>query len=85
MTMFDRIGDMLRAAGVALAGAPDGRVTEICSSDALTTGDEAGAIISRVAGSPGRRVAGSPDAQPASARHERARMAALAGPSVLPA
>ena len=60
MTMFDRIGDILRAAKVALAEAPDGGVTEIRSPDGLTTGDDADGIISRVAGSPGRRVAGSP-------------------------
>ena len=60
MTMLDRIGDILRAAKVALAGAPDGGASDIRSPDGLTTGDDAGAIISRVAGSPGRRVAGSP-------------------------
>ena len=60
MTMLDRIGDILRAAKVALAGAPDGGASDIRSRDGLTTGDDAGGIISRVAGSPGRRVAGSP-------------------------
>ena len=63
MTMLDRIGDILRAAKVALAGAPDGGASDIRSPDGLTTGDDAGAIMSpgrRVAGSPGRRVAGSP-------------------------
>ena len=97
MTMLNRIGDILRAAKVALAGAPDGGASEIRSPDGLTTGDDAGAIISRVAGSPGRRVAGSPGrrvagspgrrvAPPASAlRHERVGMAAAPLPSVLPA
>ena len=60
MTMLDRIGDILRAAKVALAGAPDGGASDIRSPDGLTTGDDAVVTISRVAGSPGRRVAGSP-------------------------
>ncbi len=58
MTMLDRIGDILRAAKVALAEAPKGGASEIRSPGGLTTGDDAGVIM--VAGSPGRRVAGSP-------------------------
>ncbi len=58
MTMLDRIGDILRAAKVALAGAPDGGASDIRSPDGLTNRDDAGGIM--VAGSPGRRVAGSP-------------------------
>ena len=63
MTMFDRIGDVLRAAGVALAEALSGRVTGTCSRGfGLTIPDEVPGIMPgrRVAGSPGRRVAGSP-------------------------
>ncbi len=57
MTMLDRIGDILRAAKVALAGAPDGGASDIRSPDGLTTGDDAGGIMSRVAGSPNLRLA----------------------------
>ena len=54
--------DALCAMGAAVSRALglNGTVTETCSRAPLTIGNEAGAIISRVAGSPGRRVAGSP-------------------------
>ena len=93
MTMLDRIGDVLRAAKVALAGAPDGGASDIRSPDGLTNRDDADAIIAgspgrrvagspgrRVAGSPGRRVAGSPGRRVAGSPHLRPRfcMSALA-------
>ena len=68
MTMLDRIGDILRAAKVALAGAPDGGASGHPFARRLDNRrryNNAGGIIAgspgrRVAGSPGRRVAGSP-------------------------
>ncbi len=63
MTMFDRIGDMLRATGATILEALGlrGKASEIRSRGfSLTSPDEVPGIISRVAGSPGRRVAGSP-------------------------
>ena len=98
-TMMNTAKDALRAT-VRRALGLNGKVSEVCRSGGLTSGDDAAAIMvagspgrrvagspgRRVAGSPGRRVAGSPNLRLASAlRHERARMAAAPLPSVLPA
>ena len=95
MTMLDRFGDGLHAAGAALAEVLTGTVSAIRWRKGLTSPD--GPTISRVAGSPGRRVAGSPGrrvagspgrrvALPACAfGHDRARIAGPLPPAGLPA
>ena len=89
MTMMNTAKDALRAT-VRRALGLNGKVSEVCRSGGLTSGDDAAAIMfagspgRRVAGSPGRRVAGSPNLRPRDG-HERVRMAAAPLPSVLPA
>ncbi len=89
MNMKDTAKNVLRATGNVLAQALslDGKATELFSSGDLTFADDADVImynVRRVAGSPGRRVAGSPNLRPRDG-HERVRVAAPAGPSILSA